>query len=129
MNPSKGDAGGCFGDSGGPHFLGGTQSNLIVSITAIGDSVCRATDKTFRLDTPSAREFLSGFCHAAVGPTRIGKNGGVTSTPSLGCRPSVPAASSSAAEMLPAGTKPSWRAAVASRQFATSTVPSRCRAG
>jgi Trypsin len=61
MNPSTGDAGGCFGDSGGPHFLGGAQSNLIVSITVTGDSVCRATDKTYRLDTPSAREFLSGF--------------------------------------------------------------------
>ena len=61
MNPSTGDAGGCFGDSGGPHFLGGTQSNLIVSITAIGDAGCRATDKTYRLDTPAAREFLGDF--------------------------------------------------------------------
>ena len=61
MNPSTGDAGGCFGDSGGPHFLGGTQSNLIVSITVTGDSVCRATDKTYRLDTPSARDFLGDY--------------------------------------------------------------------
>jgi hypothetical protein len=61
MNPSTGNAGGCFGDSGGPHFLGGTQSNLIVSITAIGDATCRSTDKTYRLDTPSAREFLGRF--------------------------------------------------------------------
>lgn len=61
MNPSTGDAGGCFGDSGGPHFLGGVQSNLIVSITVTGDSVCRAIDKTYRLDTPSARGFLDDF--------------------------------------------------------------------
>jgi trypsin len=61
MNPSTGDAGGCFGDSGGPHFLGGAQSNLIVSITVTGDSVCRATDKTYRLDTPSTRNFLDDF--------------------------------------------------------------------
>jgi hypothetical protein len=61
MNPSTGNAGACFGDSGGPHFLGGTQSNLIVSITVTGDSTCRSTDKTYRLDTPSARGFLSGF--------------------------------------------------------------------
>jgi secreted trypsin-like serine protease len=61
MNPSTGNAGGCFGDSGGPHFLGGAQSNLIVSITAVGDSTCRATDKTYRLDTPSARGFLDDF--------------------------------------------------------------------
>ena len=61
MNPSTGNAGACFGDSGGPHFLGGAQSNLIVAITVTGDSVCRATDKTYRLDTPSAREFLGDF--------------------------------------------------------------------
>ena len=51
----------CFGDSGGPHFLGGTASNLQVSLTVTGDSACRATDKTYRLDTPSAREFLGPF--------------------------------------------------------------------
>jgi hypothetical protein len=32
-----------------------------VSITAIGDATCRSTDKTYRLDTPSAREFLGRF--------------------------------------------------------------------
>jgi hypothetical protein len=57
MNPSKGDGGACFGDSGGPHFLGDT--NLIVSTTVTGDSVCRATDTTYRLDTDSARRFLA----------------------------------------------------------------------
>jgi hypothetical protein len=61
MNPSHGDAGGCFGDSGGPHFLGGPTSNLLVAITVTGDSVCRATDKTYRVDTPSARGFLGRF--------------------------------------------------------------------
>jgi secreted trypsin-like serine protease len=61
MNPSTGSGGTCFGDSGGPHFLGGMTSNLIVSLTVTGDAVCRATDKTYRLDTPSAQEFLSRF--------------------------------------------------------------------
>jgi secreted trypsin-like serine protease len=61
MNPSTGSGGTCFGDSGGPHFLGGTTSNLLVSITVTGDAVCRATDKTYRLDTESAQEFLSRF--------------------------------------------------------------------
>jgi secreted trypsin-like serine protease len=60
-NPSTGDGGTCFGDSGGPHFLGGLSSNLQVSITVTGDAVCRATDKTYRLDTPSARDFLGHF--------------------------------------------------------------------
>jgi secreted trypsin-like serine protease len=61
MNPSTGSGGTCYGDSGGPHFLGGMTSNLIVSLTVTGDAMCRATDKTYRLDTPSAQEFLSRF--------------------------------------------------------------------
>jgi hypothetical protein len=61
MQPSTGDAGTCYGDSGGPHFLGGVQSNLIVSTTITGDTACRATDKTYRLDTASARGFLDDF--------------------------------------------------------------------
>lgn len=61
MQPSTGDGGTCFGDSGGPHFLGGVESNVIVSITVTGDAMCRATDKTYRLDTASARGFLDDF--------------------------------------------------------------------
>ena len=61
MNPSTGSGGTCYGDSGGPHFLGGMTSNLIVSLTVTGDAVCRATDKTYRLDTAAAQEFLSRF--------------------------------------------------------------------
>jgi len=61
MNPSTGSGGTCYGDSGGPHFLGGVQSNLIVSITITGDVWCRATDKTYRIDTPAARAFLDDF--------------------------------------------------------------------
>jgi hypothetical protein len=59
MNPSTGSGGTCYGDSGGPHFLGNT--NLIVSLTVTGDAICRATDKTYRLDTVVAQEFLSRF--------------------------------------------------------------------
>jgi secreted trypsin-like serine protease len=60
-NPSTGSGGTCYGDSGGPHFLGGVTSNLEVAITVTGDAVCRATDKTYRLDTPSARDFLGHY--------------------------------------------------------------------
>jgi V8-like Glu-specific endopeptidase len=61
MNPNTGSGGTCYGDSGGPHFLGGTDSNLVVAITITGDAVCKATDKDYRLDTPEAREFLAQF--------------------------------------------------------------------
>jgi secreted trypsin-like serine protease len=61
MNPATGSGGTCYGDSGGPHFLGGTSSNLIVSLTVTGDAVCKATDKTYRLDTVGARGFLDDF--------------------------------------------------------------------
>jgi len=58
-NPAKDDGGACWGDSGGPHFLG--DSNTIVSITSWGDAACRAMDSTYRLDTESARSFLGQF--------------------------------------------------------------------
>jgi hypothetical protein len=58
-NPSHGDGGTCYGDSGGPQFLG--DSNLQVSITITGDTVCRATNVDYRLDTPQARAFLGQF--------------------------------------------------------------------
>jgi hypothetical protein len=61
MNPNTGSGGTCYGDSGGPHFIDSIDPNLQVSITITGDAVCKATDLTYRLDTPEAREFLSRF--------------------------------------------------------------------
>lgn len=57
MNPATGNGGTCFGDSGGPHLHG----DVVVSVTVTGDSVCKASDKTYRVDTSWAREFLSGY--------------------------------------------------------------------
>lgn len=59
MNPSTGSGGTCYGDSGGPHFLG--DSDMVVSLTVTGDAWCRATDVTYRLDTDSARAYLAQF--------------------------------------------------------------------
>ena len=59
MNPSTGNGGTCYGDSGGPNFLG--SSTTIAATTITGDAVCRSTNVVYRLDTPSARSFLSGF--------------------------------------------------------------------
>lgn len=59
MNPSTGDGGTCYGDSGGPNFLG--DSNIIAGTTITGDFVCRATNVDYRLDTASARDFLKDY--------------------------------------------------------------------
>lgn len=59
MNPSHGDGGTCYGDSGGPNFLGTTS--IIAATTITGDSVCRSTNVTYRLDTEPARAFLGQY--------------------------------------------------------------------
>ncbi len=59
MNPATGDGGTCYGDSGGPNFLG--TSDIIAATTITGDAVCRATNVVYRLDTPSARSFLGQY--------------------------------------------------------------------
>jgi hypothetical protein len=63
MNQSHGDTGGCYGDSGGPNFLGAgsTETDIVAATTITGDAMCRATNVVYRLDTPSARSFLSQF--------------------------------------------------------------------
>jgi V8-like Glu-specific endopeptidase len=61
QNGSIGDGGTCYGDSGGPNFLGGASSNLLVATTITGDTPCRATNVDYRLDTAAARWFLGQF--------------------------------------------------------------------
>jgi Trypsin len=59
MNPATGNGGTCYGDSGGPNFLG--FSNVLAATTITGDAVCRSTNVTYRLDTASARAFLGQY--------------------------------------------------------------------
>jgi hypothetical protein len=63
MNPTLGDGGTCYGDSGGPNFLGAgtTETNIVAATTITGDFMCRATNVVYRLDTESARSFLGQF--------------------------------------------------------------------
>ena len=42
QNPNTGSGGTCYGDSGGPVFLGDT--NVVVAITTTGDVFCKATN-------------------------------------------------------------------------------------
>jgi hypothetical protein len=61
QNPSTGNGGTCFGDSGGPNFFNYNGVRTLAAITITGDAVCRSTNVTYRLDTPSARNFLAPF--------------------------------------------------------------------
>jgi hypothetical protein len=63
MNPTLGDGGTCYGDSGGPNFLGAgaTETNIVAATTITGDFMCRATNVDYRLDTASARSFLGQY--------------------------------------------------------------------
>jgi V8-like Glu-specific endopeptidase len=63
QNASTGNAGTCYGDSGGPNFLGAgaNETNIVAGTTITGDTPCRSTNVDYRLDTPSARAFLGQF--------------------------------------------------------------------
>lgn len=63
MNLATDNGGTCYGDSGGPHFihLDGVETNIVASVTVTGDAPCKATDKSYRMDTESARNFLGDF--------------------------------------------------------------------
>lgn len=62
VNRSKGDGSTCFGDSGGPNFLGGPTSHLLIATTVSGaDDACKMTNFDYRLDTATARQFLGKF--------------------------------------------------------------------
>jgi hypothetical protein len=55
------DRGGtCSGDSGGPVFLGGFDSNLIVAVTSFGmDPQCRGTDFSYRIDRQEVLDWIN----------------------------------------------------------------------
>ena len=60
-NRNRGGAA-CFGDSGGPVFLGGPESNLLVAVISYGRSpMCPGARDASRLDTDAARESLGRY--------------------------------------------------------------------
>jgi V8-like Glu-specific endopeptidase len=63
QNPATGNGGTCYGDSGGPNFLGAgsSETNIIAATTITGDTPCRSTNVDYRLDTASARAFLGQY--------------------------------------------------------------------
>ena len=63
QNASTGNGGTCYGDSGGPNFLGAgsSETRIVAATTITGDTPCRSTNVDYRLDTASARAFLSHY--------------------------------------------------------------------
>jgi secreted trypsin-like serine protease len=57
QNRATGNAGTCYGDSGGPQFLDG----VVVSITVTGDTLCKSTNVVQRLDTELVQQFLQQY--------------------------------------------------------------------
>jgi V8-like Glu-specific endopeptidase len=57
QNGSLGAGGTCFGDSGGPDFIG--TSSTLAAITITGDTPCKSTNVDLRLDTEQAQDFLA----------------------------------------------------------------------
>ena len=54
-----GKGGTCNGDSGGPIFYGGYESNLIVAVTSFGlNQLCRGTDFSYRIDQADVLAWL-----------------------------------------------------------------------
>ena len=63
QNAAHGDSGACYGDSGGPTFLGAApdDGDVVLAVTSTGDVPCYSTNVAARTDTPSAQAFLSTF--------------------------------------------------------------------
>ncbi len=63
QNNAVGDGGTCYGDSGGPNFIGAgaSETNVIAGTTITGDAQCVSTNVIYRVDTASARNFLKQF--------------------------------------------------------------------
>lgn len=59
-DPDTKSGGTCFGDSGGPIFLNGT--NIVVAVTSFGvTSNCKGNDYAYRTDISATRSFLANF--------------------------------------------------------------------
>ena len=61
MNQSRGYGGACYGDSGGPNYAEIDGKLVLAATTITGDAPCYATNVVYRLDTPSARDFLAAY--------------------------------------------------------------------
>jgi len=57
-----GRGGTCSGDSGGPVFLGGPDSTVIVPVTSFGlNGLCRGTDFAYRIDRQEVLDWINSY--------------------------------------------------------------------
>jgi hypothetical protein len=63
QNAAHGDSGACYGDSGGPTFLGAApdDGDMVLAVTTTGDVPCYSTNVASRTDSATARAFLATF--------------------------------------------------------------------
>jgi hypothetical protein len=60
LNPGGGSGGTCFGDSGGPDLLAGTNTVLAVN-SYVTNSNCSGVGYSSRVDIPEVLEWINGF--------------------------------------------------------------------
>ena len=56
----------CFGDSGGPNFIGSgaTETNIVAAVTSFGiNGNCAGTGGVFRMDRQNVLDFVKGYLH------------------------------------------------------------------
>jgi hypothetical protein len=60
LSNNKHTGGTCFGDSGGPNFLG--DSNVVAGVTSFGlNGNCAGTGGVFRMDRQNVLDFVNGY--------------------------------------------------------------------
>jgi hypothetical protein len=60
LNPGGGSGGTCFGDSGGPDLLAGT--NMVLAVNSyVTNSNCSGVGYSFRVDTPAVLAWINSF--------------------------------------------------------------------
>ena len=60
LNASRGSGGTCFGDSGGPDLLGGTDTVLAVN-SYVTNYNCAGVGYAQRVDIPEVLDWIEGF--------------------------------------------------------------------
>jgi V8-like Glu-specific endopeptidase len=62
----------CFGDSGGPNFIGGDSSRVVGGVTSFGlNGNCAGTGGVFRVDRQDVQNFVCSFAEANLSASEL----------------------------------------------------------